>query len=103
MGGDCALDPEAKAWPWPETERRSSNTQRHPLRAEDGLYVGRCAPSVRLTGDLLATLLRLVRRHLGAPMARAGTLSGFLSDGYHLLVRQLNFEIACNQTVAPAP
>jgi transposase len=72
MGGNCALDPEAKAWPWPETERRLSHAQRHPLRAENGLYMGRCAPRVRLASDLLATLLRLGQGlHLGAHMARA--------------------------------
>jgi transposase len=44
MGCHRALDPKAESRPRPETERRSPNPQRHPLCAEDRLYVDSARP-----------------------------------------------------------
>jgi len=39
VGCHRALHPEATSWPGPQTEGPPSHAQRHPLRAEDGLYL----------------------------------------------------------------
>jgi hypothetical protein len=66
----CTVDPEAAIRPGPETERRPSHAQWYPLRAEDGLHLGGCAPHIRLAGHVLAALPYLGDgRDLGADLA----------------------------------
>ncbi len=69
---DCygTLHPEAKIWPGPETERRPSHAQWHPLRMEDWRYLGGCAPHRRLACHVLAALSSLgCGRDMGADLA----------------------------------
>jgi hypothetical protein len=67
-----ALHPKAVICPRPEAKRCSPHTQRLPLRAEDRLYLGRCAARFWLSGHMWASVQHVVPgRHLGAALAGA--------------------------------
>jgi hypothetical protein len=66
------LHPQAETRPWPEAERRPPYAQRHFLRAEDRLYLGRCPSHIRLAGHVLAPVQCVVPGwHLGTALAGA--------------------------------